>query len=197
MSAGSQCAVVGGGLTGFTVYATLLHGGVPPEEITVFDAVGTDPAAAWRRRAAAIRQRRMRSESDGHCRPTAFPGLAMRAARRRRSVRPLVESVCDRYHPTVEEFLDDVEAMRERLGWSLVVVQSRIERIRAVDGGFSLDGHGTFRHVLIAPCPRSLPQTRAPSTRTSRTTTRTTSRWSAPVWPLRPSGEMPSRRAHG
>ena len=153
MSAGSQCAVVGGGLTGFTVYATLLHGGVPPEEITVFDAVGTDPAAAWRRRAAAIRQRRMRSESDGHCRPTAFPGLAMRAARRRRSVRPLVESVCDRYHPTVEEFLDDVEAMRERLGWSLVVVQSRIERIRAVDGGFSLDGHGTFRHVLIAPGP--------------------------------------------
>lgn len=95
----------------------------------------------------------MRSESDGHCRPTAFPGLAVRAVLSRRSVRPLLESVCDRYHPTVDEFLDDVEAMRERLDWNFVVVQSRIERVRAVASGFSLDGHGTFAHVLIAPGP--------------------------------------------
>ncbi len=39
-----------------------------------------DPAAAWRGRAEAIRQREMRSESDGHCLAASWPGLAVRAA---------------------------------------------------------------------------------------------------------------------
>ncbi len=155
-SAGSECALVGGGLAGFVAYATLIRGGVPPEEITVFDATGTDPAATWRRRATAIRQRRMRSESDGHCLPTSFPGLAVRSACRRLSVRPLVESLCDRYHPTVGEFLDHVESVRERIGWDAAVVPERVEGIRAVEGGFALDrpgldSAGTFRHLLVAP----------------------------------------------
>ena len=63
-------AIVGGGLGGFIAHATLVHGGVPPEDVTVFDATGVDPAAAWRVRAASIRQQHMRSESDGHCLPT-------------------------------------------------------------------------------------------------------------------------------
>ena len=29
--------------------------------------------------------------------------------------------------------------------------EARVERVRAVDGGFELDGHGVFRHVLLAP----------------------------------------------
>src|SRR5439155_1097477 len=77
-------AIVGSGLAGFTAYATLRHGGLEPGEIVVF-GMADDPAAAWRLRAAAIRQREMRSESDGHCLPTSFPGLAVRAAVRRRS----------------------------------------------------------------------------------------------------------------
>jgi cation diffusion facilitator CzcD-associated flavoprotein CzcO len=156
VSGGSECAVVGGGLAGFTAYATLIRGGIPAEEITVFDATGADPAGAWRRRAAAIRQRRMRSESNGHCLPTSFPGLAMRSAWRERSVWPLVESACDRYHPTVEEFLEHVEELRSRLGWETAVVRSRVERVCAGADGFSLDGHGTFRHVLLAPGPAAL-----------------------------------------
>src|SRR6478752_3332650 len=99
-------AVVGGGLAGLVAYATLRHGGV--EDVTVFDAAGRDPAAAWRRRAEAIRQRRMRSESDGHCLPTSFPGLAVRAALRRGRPWPLVQSVWRGYHPTVGEFLEHV-----------------------------------------------------------------------------------------
>jgi cation diffusion facilitator CzcD-associated flavoprotein CzcO len=153
VSGGSECAVVGGGLAGFTAYATLIHGGIAPEEITVFDAGGTDPARAWRRRAAAIRQRRMRSESDGHCLPASFPGLAVLSAWRRRSLGPLVASVCDRYHPTVEEFLDHVEALRLRIGWDTAVVRSRVECVHAVDHGFSLGEQGTFRHVLLAVGP--------------------------------------------
>jgi len=91
----------------------------------------------------------MRSESDGHCLPTSFPGLAVRAAARRRNPWPLVQSACDRYHPTVDEFLDHVAAVRERSGWDAAVRELRVERITAVDGGFELGG-GRFRHVLVA-----------------------------------------------
>jgi cation diffusion facilitator CzcD-associated flavoprotein CzcO len=144
-----RVAVVGGGLVGFVTYLTLRRGGVEPDGITVF-APERDPAAAWRRRAAAIRQTHMRSESDGHCLPTSFPGLAVREARRRRSIGPLVRSVCDRYHPTVGEFLEHVEERRAFSGWNDRVCLARIDEIRVVEGGFELDGHGVFRHVMLA-----------------------------------------------
>ena len=150
VTAPRRCAIVGGGLAGFVSFATLVHGGVDPDDVTVFDASGEDPAAAWRRRALAIRQREMRSESDGHCLPTSFPGLAVRSALKRRNPWPLVQSACDRYHPTVTEFLEHVEELRARTGWDGAVVPERVERIRAVDGGFELEGHGAFRHVLLA-----------------------------------------------
>ena len=143
-------AIVGSGLAGFTAYQTLRRGGLAPEEIAVFGPE-LDPAAAWRRRAEAIRQREMRSESDGHCLPTSFPGLAVRAAVRRRSPGPLVASLADRYHPTVDDFLGHVRELRERSGWERSVRPLRVERVAAVDGGFELDGHGSFRHVLLAP----------------------------------------------
>ena len=143
-------AIVGSGLAGFTAYQVLRRGGLEPGEIAVF-GTDDDPAAVWRRHAAAIRQQEMRSESDGHCRPTTFPGLAFSSVRRRRSLRPLAESVCDRYHPTVDEFLAHVERRRARSGWDESVRAARIERVAAVDGGFELDGHGRFAHVLVAP----------------------------------------------
>jgi cation diffusion facilitator CzcD-associated flavoprotein CzcO len=141
-------AVVGSGLAGFTAYQTLRRA-FDPREIAVF-GTDADPAAAWRVRAAAIRQREMRSESDGHTSPTSFPGLAFSSVRRRRSLRPLLESALDRYHPTVDEFLSHVERLRERSGWDESVVLRPVERVRAVDGGFELDGE-PFRHVLLAP----------------------------------------------
>ena len=145
-----RCAVVGGGLAGFVAYLTLRHGGIPPEDVTIF-STDPDPAAAWRVRAAAIGQRRMRSESDGHCLPTSFPGLAVRSAHRQRSLSPLLRSVCNRFHPSVEEFLDHVAELRDRSGWDDRIRLGRISRVRSADGGFSLDGHGVFRHVLLAP----------------------------------------------
>jgi cation diffusion facilitator CzcD-associated flavoprotein CzcO len=144
------CALVGGGLAGLCAYATLRKGGLSPAEIAVF-GTDPDPAAVWRTRAVAIRQRRMRSESDGHCAPTSFPGLAVRAARRRRSLVPLVRSACDRYHPTVAEFLDHVEELRSATGWDESFRPARIGRVRAVEDGFELDRRGVFRHVLLAP----------------------------------------------
>ncbi|MDQ3669642.1 MAG: hypothetical protein M3377_05085 [Actinomycetota bacterium] len=145
-----RTAIVGSGLAGFTAYATLRHGGLEPDEIAVF-GTNADPAAAWRRRAASIRQRRMRSESDGHCYPTSFPGLAVREAIRRGTPVPLVQTIFDRYNPTVEDFLEHVAALRERSGWDASFVHARVNRVRPVESGFDLGGHGVFRHVLLAP----------------------------------------------
>jgi hypothetical protein len=145
----SRCAIVGGGLAGFVAYATLRHGGFTPGEVSVF-ADCADPVGAWRPRAEAIRQRRMRSESDGHCYPRSFPGLAPREAVRRRTFAPVLRSVCNRYRPTVAEFLAHVERLRAASAWDESVVLRRVESVRAVDGGFELDGDGPFRHVLLA-----------------------------------------------
>src|SRR3954453_3523625 len=157
----ARVAVVGSGLAGFTAYQTLRRA-LEPDEIAVF-GTAADPAAAWRVRAAAIRQKEMRSESDGHCLPTTFPGLAFSSVRGRRSLRPVLESVrgppppppclasaLDRYPPTVDEFLSHVERLRERSGWDESVVLRRVEQVRAVGDGFDLDG-ARFRHVLLAP----------------------------------------------
>ena len=142
-------AVVGSGLAGFTAYQTLRWGGLAPEEITVF-GTDEDPTVQWRARAEAIRQRRMRSESDGHLAAAAFPGLAVREAARRGSLRPLLASVADRYHPSVADFLAHADEVRWGSGWQQSFVERRVERIRAVDGGFELDGEGPFEHVLVA-----------------------------------------------
>ena len=144
-----RCAIVGGGLAGLVAYATLRHAGLEIDEIAVFDP-DPDPAWVWERRARAIRQRRMRSESDGHCLPATFPGLAVREAVRRRNPLPLVASLLDRYHPTVDDFLAHVADVRERSGWDWSIRQRLVRRIAVVDGGFALDGEGPFAHVLVA-----------------------------------------------
>jgi cation diffusion facilitator CzcD-associated flavoprotein CzcO len=144
-----RCAIVGAGLGGFVAYATLRHGGLQPDEIAVF-GVDPDPLAAWLPRATAIRQQWMRSESDGHAYPTSFPGLAAREAARRKTPGPLLRSVTNRYRPTVPEFARHIAELRERSRWEESFHAATIERVRAVEGGFELDGRGVFRHVLLA-----------------------------------------------
>jgi hypothetical protein len=92
----------------------------------------------------------MRSESDGHCYPRSFPGLAPRQAVRRGDLAPLFQTACNRYRPSVAEFLRHVDELRERSRWDDSVVSARVEHVRAVPGGFQIDG-GDFRHVLLAP----------------------------------------------
>jgi cation diffusion facilitator CzcD-associated flavoprotein CzcO len=149
-TAGPACAIVGGGLGGLVTYTTLRHGGLGPDDIAVF-GTDPDPASSFRAHAAAIRQHRMRSESDGHCLARSFPGLAVRSARRSGSLRPLLDSLRDRYRPTVEEFLAHVDETRAASGWDESFRCRRIDRIRAVDGRFSLDDEGLFAHVMLAP----------------------------------------------
>jgi hypothetical protein len=144
-----RCAIVGSGLAALATYATLRHGGLDSEQIAVF-GTHDDPTEAWRTRAAAIRQQRMRSESDGHLAPASFPGLAVREAARRGSPVPLLRSVANRYHPSVDDFLAHAEQVRSRTGWERSFRRQRVERIRSVEGGFTVDGEGPFAHVLIA-----------------------------------------------
>ena len=144
-----RCAIVGSGLAALATYATLRHRGLAPEEIAVF-GTHADPTEVWRTRAHAIRQQRMRSESDGHLAPATFPGLAVREAMRRRSPTPLLRSVANRYHPSVDDFLAHAGSVRTRSGWERSFRTQRVERIRAAEGGFTVDGEGPFAHVLIA-----------------------------------------------
>ncbi|HWL33174.1 MAG TPA: hypothetical protein VNP89_06175 [Gaiellaceae bacterium] len=146
----ARVAIVGSGLGGFVAYATLRHSGLEPAEIAVL-GVDPDPAGAWRPRAEAIRQKLMRSESNGHCWPTSFPGFAAREAARRRDLAPLLLSVCDRYRPTVDAFLHHVDELRARSRWDESFRHARVERVLAAGDGFEFDGHGSFRHVLLAP----------------------------------------------
>jgi hypothetical protein len=118
---------------------------VPPEEIAVL-GTHADPTEVWRERAASIRQTHMRSESDGHLAAASFPGLALRA----RSLRALVQTATTGYRPSVDAFLAHAADVRRRSGWDASFREQRIERIRAVDGGFSLDGDGPFPHVVLA-----------------------------------------------
>jgi hypothetical protein len=140
-----RCAIVGSGLAALASYATLRHAGVPAGEIAVF-GTHADPTEVWRGRAAAIRQQRMRSESDGHLAAAAFPGLALRE----RSLRALGQTVTNRYRPPVALFLAHAERVRERSGWDASFVERRVESVRAVGGGFEVDGDGPFAHVLLA-----------------------------------------------
>lgn len=142
-------AIVGSGLAALAALATLRHGGIPRDAIAVF-GTHDDPTEAWRERAAAIGQQRMRSESDGHLAPAAFPGLAVREAVRRVSPSPLVASLANRYHPTVELFLAHAAETRDRAGWDDVLRRQHVERIACVGGGFEIDGDGPFAHVLVA-----------------------------------------------
>ena len=144
-----RCAIVGSGLAALAAYATLRHGGVAAAEIAVF-GTHADPTEVWRIRAAAIRQERMRSESDGHLAAASWPGLALREAVAQRRPGPLARTVTNRYRPSVERFLDHARDVRERSGWDTSFETARVERIAAVDGGFELDGRGSFRHVLVA-----------------------------------------------
>ncbi len=143
-----RCAIVGSGLAALAGYAVLRRGGVQPEEIVVF-GTHSDPTEVWRRRAASIRQRRMRSESDGHLAAAAFPGLAVREALHRGTPAPLIASVANRYHPSVDAFLAHADTLRARSGWDRSFRLQRIDRITPVAGGFELGG-GAFAHVLVA-----------------------------------------------
>lgn len=137
----ARVAIVGSGLAALASLATLRRLGV--DDVVVF-GTHADPTEPFRVRAAAIRQERMRSESEGHLAPAAWPGLALREG-----PRAWVQTATNRYHPTVALFLRHAGAVAARSSWDRSFVARRVERIAAVEGGFEVDGE-RFQHVLVA-----------------------------------------------
>ena len=160
MSRAAACAIVGGGLGGLVAYLTLRHGGARAGR----DRRLRRPTRTRRRpggvRAAAIRQRRCAPRATATACRASFPGLAVRAARRRERCAARRSRSCDGYHPTVEEFLDHVAEARDRSGWDESFRPARVARVRAVDGGFALDGDG---RRSASCCSRRATRARVPA----------------------------------
>ena len=92
----------------------------------------------------------MRSESDGHCLPTSFPGLAVREARRRGSPRRSLRSARRPVQPDGRGVPRPRRgAARARSGWDESVRRERVERIGVEPDGFSVGGV-EVPHVLVA-----------------------------------------------
>jgi cation diffusion facilitator CzcD-associated flavoprotein CzcO len=93
-----RAAIVGAGPSGLIAFAALRYRGLAPDEVAVYD--DRPPLSVWTERTDAILQAEMRSESDGHLFPTDFPGFALLDSARTRSLRPLLRSAINRYHPS-------------------------------------------------------------------------------------------------
>ena len=127
-------------------------------------ATDADPAAAWRRRGGrdpaardALGERRA-LPADVVPRARGARGAAARVARRRSC-----SSVCDRYHPTVEEFLEHVDELRaaHAAGTRASVAPARRAGRAPSTAGSSSTATAPFRHVLLAPGHPGLASRRA------------------------------------
>ena len=188
-----RVAIVGSGLGVFVAYATLRHGGLD-RETSPRSATRPTPASVWRPRAARSGSATCAPRATATATSDLVPGAGGAGAARKRDLVPLLQTVCNRYRPTVAEFLRHVDELRTRSGWDESFHPCRIGRVQAVEGGFELDGDGHLRHVLLAPghpglaLPTELAADLAPSMPTRGTTTPRGSPSSAPAWLRRPSG---------
>ena len=147
-----RCAIVGGGLAGFVAYATLRHGGLEPGEIAVF-GTDADPAAAWRPRADAIRQR---ADALGERRPLLAALLSRARGRARRcGASSLVPLARDRAATATARRVASSSSTSQSCAGAAAGTRASCDgassSVRAVGGGFDVDGRGVFQHVLLAP----------------------------------------------
>ena len=182
-----RCAIVGSGVAALAAYTTLRYGRIAPEEITVF-GTDDDPTARWRERAAAIRQRRMRSESDGHLAPSRSRGS--RYVRRRAGSRWALSS---RPPPTATTRASTTSwLMRTRCAAEAGGRRASWRAHRADPRGRWRDSSSTARarsHTCSSqPVIQASHGSRVPFTRMSLTTTRRGLQSSAPGWPRPRSG---------
>ena len=146
-----RVAVVGGGLAGFVAYLTLLRGGLDPEEIVVF-GTGSGPG----RGVAAARGG---DPADAHAlgERRALPAVVVPGARRARGAAPALARAAraQRLRPLPRDRAGLPRARGGAARRAAAGARGRraIERITPVDGGFELDGHGAFRHVLARDRP--------------------------------------------
>ena len=93
----------------------------------------------------------MRSESDGHCYPTSFPGLAPREAVRRGNLTPLAQTRLQPLPADRARVPRHVDELRERSRWDESVVSPAGRTVSARSTAASSSTARRFRHVLLAP----------------------------------------------
>lgn len=122
-----RAAIVGAGPSGLIAFTALRYRGLAPDEVAVYD---DRPAlSAWTQRTDAILQTEMRSESDGHLFPTDYPGFALLDSARTRSLRPLLRSAVNRYHPSRHDIQHHGLAVASYYQLDHSLRPTRVERI--------------------------------------------------------------------
>ena len=135
--------------------SVLLADGLSAEELVIYGDQ-RDPFGNFRSYTHAIQQDRMRSESSGHFFPSDFPGLALLESLRRRTPRPLLRSLIDRYQPQLDDLLAHGTAVANALESARCFVPARVGQVARIDeetlalrdeSGQCL---GTAQHVILA-----------------------------------------------
>ena len=137
----ARIGIIGGGFGALIVYAVLRFRGVPTREIQVFSA-DKAPGESWLKMVKAIGQKAMRSESVGHFYPTDAPGLATIEAIKRHTLKPIIQSWFDHYHPTVEDTISHAHAVAKQVGFWKSLTPARITRIVKESNEFVLYAGG-------------------------------------------------------
>lgn len=153
----SRIAIVGDGAAALITLAVLRQAGLPHGEAVIYGD-SPHPLARLERYARSVRQTTMRSEGDGHLDPRNFPSLALVDAWRRRSIGPLLASLFNLYHPSLDRLLDHAAEVARRYDFEGHRVESRINCVRrSQEAGSRFDLYnadwnliGGARHVVLA-----------------------------------------------
>ncbi len=150
----SRVAIIGGGFGALMTVATLRFRGVGLDEMRVYSDTG-NPEGVWNATTRAFRLTHMRSESAGHFYPTDSPGLATVEAVKTWSLKPLILTWFDAYHPTVSFFLEHTRNIARLVGYYRLIKPTRIGRITKTDDQFTLYNEqdevvGYAKHIIIA-----------------------------------------------
>lgn len=150
----AKIAIIGGGFGALMAVGVLRFRGVSGQDITVYSE-SDGPERVWEKTVRAFRLTHMRSESLGHFYPTDSPGLATVEAATNWSLKPLLLSWFDAYHPTVDFFLSHTRKIARLVGYYQMIVPARIGRIVKEAEWFLLyNEHGRVvgraNHIIIA-----------------------------------------------
>lgn len=146
--------IIGGGFGALMAYAVLRFRGIPAGDIRIFSA-DSSPEHSWMRMVEAINQRGMRSESVGHFFPTDSPGLATLEAVSTWSLKPIILSWFDRYHPSVEYIVRHAKTLARQIHFWHALRHVRVGRIERLADSFVIyDSNGQrcgqVRHAILA-----------------------------------------------
>lgn len=149
-----RVGIIGGGFGALITYVILRFRGVPGSDIAVFSP-DPSPEKSWENFARAINVKSLRSESTGHFYPTDSPGLATVQAVKTWRLWPIIQSWFDRYHPTVDFFLEHTRNIARQTGFYRALVPGMISKIERREDNFSIyDKNETLvavaQHIMLA-----------------------------------------------